>query len=309
MDKRLRWLNNLLCFEVAARHQSYSKAAGELAISQAAVSQKMRQLEDSLNVKLFSRQARSMTLTAQGKVLLASCQRGFADIVEGLNQVQEAPVAGSLTVSSTQAFCALWLVPRLIDFYSEQSHININVLGSNRVEDLNDGKIDVAIRFSTTSTHLHKPSLVVEQIGDNPVFPVCAPAVADKLAATHPRDLLHARLFSLAHENKVNWETWFEAANVDTYHTELNKTEVTSSDLALSAVLAGHGVMLASDIMVGEYLKSGQLVFPVDFPHPVSWKAHLVYLKNSPKHKRIKVFCEWIKAQMPFDDPSVNTVI
>lgn len=305
MDKRLRWLSHLLCFEVAARHQSYSKAADELAISQAAVSQKMRQLEDYLNVKLFTRQARSMALTAQGKVLLASCQRGFADIVEGLNQVQEAPEAGALTVSSTQAFCALWLVPRLIDFYTEQSHININVLGSNRVEDLNDGKIDVAIRFSTSSTHLYKPSLVVEQIGDNPVFPVCAPSVAERLSerrtATHPKDLLSARLYSLAHENKVNWETWFEHARVDIHHVELNKTEVTSSDLALSAVLAGHGIMLASDIMVGEYLKSGQLVIPVDFPHPISWKAHLVYLKNSPKHKRIKVFCDWIKAQMPFD--------
>ena len=307
MDKRLRWLNNLLCFEVAARHQSYSKAAEELSISQAAVSQKMRQLEDCLNVRLFTRQARNMALTAQGKVLLASCQRGFSDIVEGLNQVQEAPVEGALTVSSTQAFCALWLVPRLIDFYNAQSHININVLGSNRVEDLNDGKIDVAIRFSTSSTHLHKPSLVVEQIGDNPVFPVCAPSVAARLSATHPKDLLSARLFSLAHENRVNWETWFESAHVNIHQTSLNKTEVTSSDLALSAVLAGHGVMLASDIMVGEYLKSGQLVVPVDFPHPVSWKAHLVYLKNSPKHKRIKVFCDWLKAQMPFDEPGGKT--
>ena len=87
MDKRLRWLNNLMCFEVAARHQSYSKAAEELFISQAAVSQQMRQLETNLHVKLFHREARKMRLTESGKVLLSACQRGFGEVINGLNQV------------------------------------------------------------------------------------------------------------------------------------------------------------------------------------------------------------------------------
>ncbi|GEA12138.1 LysR family transcriptional regulator [Alteromonas sp. KUL49] len=118
MDKRLRWLNNLLCFEVAARHQSYSRAAQELFVSQAAVSQQMRQLEKNLGVSLFRRKARKMELTPQGHTLLQACQKGFSEVVHGLNQVQEEPIEGDLTVSSTQAFCALWLVPRLYEFFS-----------------------------------------------------------------------------------------------------------------------------------------------------------------------------------------------
>ena len=295
MDKRLRWLNNLMCFEVAARHQSYSKAAEELFISQAAVSQQMRQLETNLHVKLFHREARKMRLTESGKVLLSACQRGFGEVIDGLNQVQEAPLDGELKVSSTQAFCALWLVPHLFEFFKLHPGINVNVQGSNRIENLHDGNIDVAIRFSTSSTGLTDESLVIERIDENDVYPVCSGDYLTKNAIDDAKRMKNARLFSLAHENKVDWESWFESAGVEVSPQQLQKTEVTSSDLALSAVLAGNGIMLASDIMVGEYVRSGQLVIPLAIPHPVRWKSHLVYAKNNPKQKRIAVFCQWVK--------------
>jgi len=299
MDKRLRWLNNLACFEVAARHQSYSKAAEELFISQAAISQQMRQLESNLNVKLFARQAKKMVLTEAGKTLFSACQRGFTELIHGLNQVEEAPLDGELTVSSTQAFCALWLVPNLFEFFSEYPGININVQGSNRIEDLRESQIDVAIRFSTSSTQLKDESLVVEKIDENAVYPVCSVKFYEKYAFKSASDFKAARLFSLAYENKVDWESWFEHANVELAANELKKIEVTSSDLALSAVLAGHGMMLASDIMVGEYVRSGELVIPLNLPHPITWKSHLVYSRNNPKQKRIAAFCDWVKAELP----------
>ncbi|MBR9794186.1 MAG: LysR family transcriptional regulator [Gammaproteobacteria bacterium] len=298
MDKRLRWLNNLMCFEVAARHQSYSKAAEELFISQAAVSQQMRQLESNLHVKLFNREARKMRLTEPGRVLLSACQKGFAEVIDGLNQVQEAPLDGELKVSSTQAFCALWLVPHLFEFFKLHPGINVNVQGSNRIENLHDGNIDVAIRFSTSSAGLTDESLIIERIDENHVYPVCSGDYLSKNAINDAKSMLNARLFSLAYENKVDWESWFEFAGVEVYPQQLRKTEVTSSDLALSAVLAGHGIMLASDIMVGEYVRTGQLVIPLDVPHPVKWKSHLVYAKNNPRHKRIAVFCQWVKENL-----------
>ena len=303
MDKRLRWLNNLLCFEVAARHQSYSKAAEELFISQAAVSQQMRQLESNLGVTLFMRKARKMELTEPGKTLLTSCQRGFDEIINGLNQIQEAPLEGDLTVSSTQAFCALWLVPHLHSFASQYPDVNINVFSSNRIVDFSDGYVDLAIRFSTSTTQLQHPSLIIERIAENAVFPVCSPSLLGRMPITEPKDLLGARLLGLTYEDKVNWESWFEHAGVDYSASNLKKTAYTSSDLALSAALAGQGVMLASDIMVGQHVKSGELVVPVDLPHPLRWKSHLVYSKYSAKTKRIQLFCDWIKAEMPFQSP------
>ena len=298
MDKRLRWLNNLLCFEVAARHQSYSKAAEELFVSQAAVSQQMRLLEENIGAALFRRQGRNMVLTSQGKTLLHACQTGFSEIVNGLNQVQEEPIQGSLTISSTQAYCALWLLPNLYDFFNIHPEININVQASNLCEDLHEGNVDVAIRFSTSTSALQKEGLVVEKIGENGVVPVCSPSFAKDKQIHSTEDLVRTRLLALPMSDKVNWETYFEHVQVDTMKKPLNKTEVSSSDLALSAALSSQGVMLASDMMIGQYIKSGQLIVPVDIPHPVRWKSHIVYLEHAPKHKRITLFCNWLKRKM-----------
>lgn len=298
MDRRLRWLNNLLCFEVAARHQSYSKAALELHVSQAAVSQQMRLLEENLGVRLFRRQARKMLLTTQGKILLRACQHGFSEILEGLNQVQEEPLEGSLTVSSTQAFCALWLLPNLYEFSNLYPDVNINVQASNRYENLHDGNIDLAIRFSTSTTSLEKDGLIVEKIGENSVVPVCSPSFKQQHQINNAFDLVNTRLLALHLSEKISWESYFEYLSIELTSVSLKKTEVSSSDLALSAALAGQGVMLASDVMIGQYVKSGQLVIPVNIPHPIRWKSHIVYVKNSSKHQRIACFCAWFKRKM-----------
>jgi len=298
MDKRLRWLNNLLCFEVAARHQSYSKAAEELYISQAAVSQQMRQLESNLGVSLFRRQARKMLLTGAGRTLYASCEKGFGEIVHGLNQVHEEPLEGSLTITSTQAFCSMWLMPNLFEFFNQYPNININIQASNRVEDLHKGDIDVAIRFYTSTTSVTDDSLVFEKFGENGVVPACSPRFQTEMKLHCVRDMLDARLLTLAGEGKANWESYFAHSNIDISDRLLKKTIVSSSDLALSAALGSQGVMLASDVMIGQYLKSGQLVIPVAIAHPVRWKSHFVYLKNSPKQKRITHFCHWLTKKM-----------
>ena len=301
MDKRLRLLNNLQCFEVAARHQSYSKAAQEMFVSQAAVSQQMRHLENKLGVILFIRHGRQMRLSHEGEILYKACQAGFSTIIDGLNAIKNEGVEGDLVVSSTQAFCALWLMPRLYQFSQLHPEININVQGSNQVEDLQQKQIDVAIRFSTDSRKLSDQALVVEQIGEDEVLPVISRQLMNELKIKQPLDLLQCRLFGLVNETEVNWQNWFAAVGLDVDIPTERKTHVTSSDLALSAVLSGHGAMLASKTMVGSYLASGQLVAPFTPGHPNRWKSHLVYLRQSSKQARIQVFCDWVKAQMKSD--------
>ena len=222
----------MLCFEVAGRNESYSKAAEELHISQAAVSQQMRQLEANLGISLFRRQGRKMLLTAPGRTLLASCKNGFSEIINGLNQVQEEPIEGSLTISSTQAFCALWLMPNLFAFFNLFPDINVNIQASNRIENLHDGNIDVAIRFSTSTTSLLDDTLVVEKFAEDGVIPACSPEFQSKMQLKTVKDLLNARLLSLACEEKANWENYFENDKIDLSNTVLNKTTVSSSDLA-----------------------------------------------------------------------------
>lgn len=262
----------------------------------------MRLLEQALEVKLFVRKGRQMQLTHEGEVLHQACQDGFSTILSGLNSIKSEGIEGELVVSSTQAFCALWLMPRIYQFSQAHPEINLSVQGSNQVEDLQQKQIDVAVRFSTSTERLLGEGLVVEHIDDDKVLPVISPKLASTLALEQPSDLLKCRLIGLVNESKVNWRTWLTSVGVEKRISNHNLMLVTSSDLALSAVLSGHGAMLASKTMVGAYIDSGQLIVPFNLTHPDSWKTHLVYLKDSAKRERIQIFCDWVKSQMEIEN-------
>ena len=301
MDKRLHLLSNLVCFEVAARHQSYSKAAQELFISQSAVSQQMRQLEQQLETALFMRQGRSMLLTREGETLFKACQSGFSSILNGLNAIKSEGIAGELLVSSTQAFCALWLMPRIYQFSELHPDINVNVQGSNQIADLRNSPIDVAIRFSTSTEKLQNEALAVEYVDEDELIPVISQKLASQVKVEVPEDFLQCRLIGLVNETQMSWQKWFQSQGIHKPIPSAKKTEVTSSDLALSAVLSGLGAMLASRAMAGPYIESGQLLAFQHLAHPIKYKSHLVYLKDSPKKARIRIFCDWVKSQMQQD--------
>jgi len=298
MDKRLKHLNALRSFESAARHKSYSKAAEELFVSQAAISQQMRHLEQVLAVKLFIRHGRSMQLTQSGEVLYHSTHQAFNTLVKGLNDIQHEGVAGELTITSTQAFCSLWLMPRLYKFSQKHPDVNVRILGSNQKEDLQKKHIDLAIRFGTKVRLDDLDDLVMEEFGEDVVYPVCSPNLLKHHRLDSPKDLLTCTLVSLANEKIVTWQEWFTHAGVQGYELHSNKTEVTSSDMALSAVLSGHGVTLAASAMYAQYTESKQLIVPFQIQHPVIWKRYLAYNVHSAKSKRIGVFIEWIKQEM-----------
>ena len=173
MDKRLRHINLLRCFDAAARHQSYSLAAEELAISQAAVSQQIRNLEDYFQVKLFTRKGRSMYLTQQGTVLANSVSKAFNELSLGFDRIQIEPENGVLTVTSSPSFCSRWLVPRLWKFSSLYPDIQVRALASAQLEDVRHSEIDIAIRQGETDVkNVHQEILIRD-----PVFPVCSPKV------------------------------------------------------------------------------------------------------------------------------------
>jgi LysR family glycine cleavage system transcriptional activator len=113
-----------------------------------------------------------------------------------------------------------------------------------------------------------------------------------------PKDLLDCTLVSLANEQVVTWDKWFEHAGVKGFENMTKKTEVTSSDMALNTVLSGHGVTLAASAMFSQYIQTKQLVVPFKIKHPVIWKRYLAYDPNSAKLKRIQVFIDWVRAEM-----------
>jgi len=298
MDKRLRQLSNLRSFESAARHQSYSKAADELFISQAAVSQQMRQLENALGTKLFSRAGRSMQLTQSGIKLYQATQQSFELLTKSFNNIQTEDIAGSLTVTSTQSFSSLWLIPRLFKFSTLHPDIKIRVVTSNDIEDLKKGHIDLAIRFKLSVSEFSEDGMQYEFLSNDYVYPVCSRKVADEMKLKTPKDILKCWLVSISNSGRLNWQAWFEAAGVEGYEEQDKQLEVSSGDMALSAVLSGHGVTLTSDSITSQYTETGELVVPFKIKHPVSFKRYLVYDPNSAKMARIKIFMDWLKEEM-----------
>lgn len=305
MDQRLKHLNALRTFESAARHKSYSQAAEELCVSQAAVSQQMRQLEQALATKLFLRSGRKMLLTPSGETLFQSTHQALNILTEGLNNIKEDDIAGDLTITSTQAFCSLWLMPRLYKFFQQHPDINVRVLASNQIEDLQKKHIDLAIRFGVENRLSVSDSLVLEEFGEDVVYPVCSPKLLQHMWLKSPKDLLDCTLVSLTNERLVTWQAWFEHAGVKDYQHSANKIEVTSSDMALSAVLSGHGLVLASSTLFAQYIPTKQLVVPFKIKHPVIWHRYLAYERTSAKRKRIQVFIDWIHAEMASSEPKV----
>ncbi|KOE79506.1 LysR family transcriptional regulator [Vibrio alginolyticus] len=295
----LKNIKLLVTFECAARHNSYSLAASELCISQAAVSQQMRQLEHHLGCRLFARKGKQMLLSQQGQSLFCCTQKALGIINHGLSQINREDIEGELTISSTQAFTALWLMPRLQHFAELHPEIQIRVVSSPSYDDLKQAHIDLAIRFGT-EVEKHTPySLACEYFGESKVYPVCAAELVTNLTLDSPTDLLSTWLVTLVNSGAYGWQDWFEHAGVTGHEQHQKLTKVDSTDMALNAVLCGHGVTLAVPYLCQRQLDSGELVIPFELPHPNPVKRYMVYDPHSTRLTRLKVFMAWLKKEMP----------
>lgn len=301
MKSALKNFNLYKSFECAARHQSYSKAAVELCISQAAVSQQMRQLEDTIGSKLFLRKNKQMLLTQKGLTLFEATKQALEILQKSINELKDEGIAGSLTITSTQAFTSLWLMPRLHKFSKLHPEIEIRVMSSSSFDDLKQQHIDLAIRFGINVEERTDASYTCEYFGEDPVYPICSAQLASSQNFNEPKDLLKSWLVSLENPGSYDWDTWFENVGIKEYQQHQHWTKVHSTDMALNAVLNGHGFTLAARYLCIQQLNLGQLVMPVNIPHPNTVKRYLVFDADSARISRIKVFSKWLKTEMSSD--------
>lgn len=295
MDKRLRHLAGLRYFEAAARLKSYSKAADELFVSQAAVSQTLRRLEDELNCKLFVRKGRNMELTQRGETLLCHVSKGFNQIVSGLNIIQNEPIEGLLKVNAPPSFSSRWLMPRLWKFSIAYPDIPIRIITSCHSLDLEHGEVDVAIwqgEKEVDENVLHKELLMHEAI-----YPFCSPELAKSMQLEHPQQLLDCWLIHYD-SSSFQWSQWFESQQLSMNRNAVQWMEVSTFDLAMSAVIAGHGVCLASDCLASNFVERGMLVKPFDLGLTPGLQFNLFTATESPRRERIQAFTDWLKQEM-----------
>lgn len=290
--------NLLKTFDCAARHQSYSKAANELCISQAAVSQQMRQLEAELGTKAFIRVGKQMNLTPQGQILFEATQQAFNILNKGLQQIKTESISGSLTICSTQAFATLWLMPRLERFATLHPDIKIKIISSPKFDDLKQHHIDLAIRFGPSVLENNQENYTCEYFGEDNVLPICSAKLAESNAFNQPSDLLNTWLVGLSQPGPFDWQSWFKHQGLNLAKDHPYWTEVQSTDMAINAVINGHGITLSVPYLCASHLDSGKLVVPINIPHPNIVKRYLMFDPNSLKIERLKIFMTWLKKEM-----------
>ena len=214
MARRLPPLNAIRAFEAAARHLSFTKAAEELFVTQAAVSHQIKALEAALGLQLFRRFNRRLMLTDAGQAYLPPLREALDGIAAATERLRAVEQTGSLKVSVLPSFAAKWLLPRLSRFRERHPEIDVLVSANNALVDFARDEVDIAIRYGFG----RHPELEVKFLMGDRIFPVCSPEL---LAAgpplREPADLRHHTLLhdadALATESE-SWRVWLEAAGV-----------------------------------------------------------------------------------------------
>ena len=299
-------LNALHAFVIAARHGSFSKAADELHVTPAAVSQQIRALEDQLDVQLFHRLNRGIALTDAGQAGLSKLQEGFSSIQSAVQQMQSADQKSELNIWTSPSFASKWLMPRMHRFIEANPTIDLRISGSADLIDsdstapslsaqtLKAHNIDVAIRFGSGNY----PGCDVEKLMDVDAITLCSPALLAKDAALplkKPEDLLKHTLLhdESPYEGRPNWASWLSDADLSGKLAEHN-LYFNSVLLALSAAVEGQGVVLTLDKLAENDIKKGDLVQVFDLPTDVDHAYHLVTLQGTAQDSRVLVFREWL---------------
>ncbi|MDH3740926.1 MAG: transcriptional regulator GcvA [Hyphomicrobiales bacterium] len=292
--RRLPPLNSLRAFEAAARWLSFSKAADELFVTPAAVSQQIRQLEDYLGIALFHRKTRAVSLTEEARTVLPLVSEGFDRLAEAVERLARDEASGLLTVSSAPTFAVKWLLQRLPDFSDKNPDIELRLDASLDSRDFARDGIDIGIRLGTGNY----PGLHVERVFGEEVSLVCSPKLltgANPLRV--PEDLKNHRLLHVDWGDfnmpLPDWRMWTKAAGIEGLDVD-HGPRFTVENMVIEAAIAGNGVALVSHHAIAEELKAGRLVRPFDLVLKADFSYWLVCPHEHLRRAKVKAFCDWL---------------
>lgn len=259
-------LYTLITFEVVARHQSFSKAAEELHLSQSAISRHIFLLEESLERKLFDRSAKRVQLTNTGKAYLAEIEVALTGIKTATGKISKAKREQSLTLATSSSVAHFWLMPKLALIKNHFPQIKLRLLIIETLDELKAFEFDVAIYYSATPPTQYTHKLLFKE----KVFAVCAPNYIPKICST-PAELFNYPLINLDAKPQQwkDWKDWFFFQNIP---FQANTVSITANSypVAIEFAIKGFGISLAWEGLVDECFKTGKLqkACPVEIEMP-----------------------------------------
>ncbi|WP_350304679.1 transcriptional regulator GcvA [Photorhabdus viridis] len=292
MSKRLPPLNALRVFDAAARHLSFTKAAEELFVTQAAVSHQMKSLEDFLGLKLFRRRNRSLLLTEDGQSYYLDIKEIFTSINEATRKLQARSAKGALTVSLSPSFAIQWLVPRLSSFNLAYPGIDVRIQAVDREEDKLADDVDVAIFYGRGNW----PGLRTDRLYAEYLLPVCAPSLlTGENPLKTPADL--ARHMLLHDTSRRNWQAYIRQLDMQQQINVQQGPIFSHSAMVIQAAVHGQGIALANNVMARTEIDAGRLVCPFNDVLVSKNAFYLVCHDNQAELGKIAAFRQWVLAQ------------
>ena len=282
-------------FEAAARHLSFTKAAEELFVTQSAVSRQIQSLEEQLGVELFVRRNRGLALTPAGEQMFRAAASALRTLTDAADRIAPTGAQKLVTVTSSMAFCSLWLIPRLSAFRRIQPEVDVRISANNQVLDLDRERIDLAIRYCPLSG---APAGSVRMFGEE-IVPVCSPSLLKersrplKSAADLSR---HVLLHFDDPERSIPWlawSVWLESAGLADLKPA-GSLRFSHYDQVINAALRGQGVALGRRPLIRGFVADGTLVAP--FPvGPVTDRAYfIVRTAASAGRHEVDHFVQWL---------------
>jgi DNA-binding transcriptional LysR family regulator len=302
LKQRLPPLEPLIAFEAAARLLSFTHAGEELHLSQAAISQQIRHLESSLQVKLFSRSHRAVQLTNEGREYQHTVTAILKQLAGATMDIQNVEFKQQLVFGCDQAFAAHWLAPRIANLRGLLPAVALRIIASDDYSESLGAEVQAAVIHGDGQwTGFYAERLIAEE-----VFPVCSPDYPHQNA----RDdwvnwLLQAQLIDLAdsHWNWMNWRLWLSGNNIDEPLGNRN-LQINSYPLVIDAACAGQGVALGWRGLVDDLISAGRLVRPLEQSLQTEFGYYFICRENLQDDPTILRLKHWLLSAFDADRAS-----
>ncbi|MES2059052.1 MAG: transcriptional regulator GcvA [Pseudomonadota bacterium] len=293
MSRKLPPLLALRVFECAARHLSFTRAADELCVTQAAVSHQIRALEDWFGKPLFRRLSRSLKLTEAGERLLQPLTDAFDIMADVTTDVSADEGRQVLNVSMLDSFASVWVIPRLASFHQRFPDIDLRFLSRPLEEDvLGSGDADVEIRYGDGNW----PGMHVYEFLKEELFPVCSPSLLDGVPPAEGLEDLQR--FNLLHDVlSIGWEDFLAHHGVKSVSTRRG-FGFNHSHLVMQACTEGNGMALGRSALVMPALRSGALVRPFSETMPADQAYYIVCRTADADAAPVKAFAYWLMDEL-----------
>lgn len=289
MRKKIPSTTALLAFEAAARHESFTRAAEELALTQSAVCRQITTLEDFLGVPLFRRTRRGVQLTEAGQ----SYSRQIGPRLDAIEHdtlavMAHRGAASVLELAVVPTFATRWLLPRLADFQQKHPDVVVNMNTQTRPFLFDQTQFDAAIYFGDAGW----PGTEAHYLMHEYPVPVCSPDLPGACPTMSPEDI--ARLPLLQQTTRpYAWRQWFNASGIRPPHDMAGMRLELFSMLAQAAI-ERLGIALIPPFLIQQELANGSLISPCPQSMPSSRAYYLIMPERKAERPALTAFREWL---------------